>query len=168
MSKCKNITKNLNKYDKELIKRTKSLMKKYYKKEKFPVACGILDSENKYFFGLAQSSPSGLNICAEPCAFSIANIKSKTKKFKSIVAIRGKSNPMTILSPCGICRELLRFHYPNIDVILVDESTENHKIVKLKSKYLLPFPYYKTRQKEKNAFIKDTWCCKGHHDTMFM
>ena len=50
MSNCINITKNINKYDKELIKRTKRIMKKHYKKEKFPVVCGILDSDNKFFF----------------------------------------------------------------------------------------------------------------------
>ena len=142
-------------------------MKKYYKKEKFPVACGILDSNNKMFFGLSQSSPSGLNICAEPSAISNATLNSKTKKFKSIVAIRGKSEPMTILPPCGICRELLRFHYPNIDVIIMDESGETDKILKLKAKYLLPYPYFKTRKKEKNAFIEDTWCCRGHYNKKF-
>ena len=74
---------------------------------------------------------------------------------------------MTILPPCGICRELLRFHYPDIDVILVDESTKDSKIIKIKSKYLLPFPYYKIRKKEKEAFVKETWCCRGHNDDKF-
>jgi len=168
MPECKNIKININKKDKELIEKSIKILKKFYEKEKHPVVTGILDSNDKMFFGLSQASPSGLNICAEPCALSNANLKSKTRKFKSIVSFRGKSDPPNILSPCGICRELLRFHYPNLNVIVVDESNEKHTVFKMKAKYLLPFPYYKTRSKEKDAFTNETWCCRGHNDKNFI
>ena len=92
---------------------------------------------------------------------------SKSNKLKTIVSLRGKLDPPVVLAPCGTCRELLRFHYPNINVIILDESSEKHELFKIKAKYLLPFPYYKTRDKETDAFVKGTWCCKGHNDNKF-
>ncbi len=167
MSKCKNVLVNINKYDKELILKCEKLIKKYYIKDKHAVITGILDSDNKMFFGLSQGSPSGVSICGEPCALSQATLKSKTGKFKTIVSLRGKLEPPLVIPPCGICRELLRYHYPNINVIILDESSEKHQLKKIKSKYLLPYPYYKTRKQERNAYVKDTWCARGHYDDNF-
>ena len=57
-----------------------------------------------------------------------------------------------IKSPCGICRELIRFHYPDLyiivpkctDVITVDDINLN-ELIKIKAKYLLPFPYVSSK-----------------------
>ena len=58
---------------------------------------------------------------------------------------------------------MLRFHYPNIKMIVLDESSENVQTKKVNVKYLLPYPYYKLREKENDALVPLQWCCKGHN-----
>ena len=75
---CTKVTFKLNKVEKEIIAKAEKVIKKHYEKEKHPVVTGILDSDNKMFFGLSQSSPSGTSVCAEPCAISQATLLSKS------------------------------------------------------------------------------------------
>ena len=65
------------------------------------------------------------------------------------------NNIYKIKSPCGICRELLRYHYPDL-YIIVPRDLNNVKIkennfndlIKIRSKYLLPYPYISSKLPE--------------------
>jgi len=137
--------------DIELIKKTRENIRKDFNYDTHPVSVGILDNDNNIYFGLSIKTPNGNNICGEPIAFSTAQNNSKTKKYKSIVAIKGKFQPEKIIPPCGICRELFNFHCPDIDVII---DIEKIGLRKIKAKYLLPYPYFSTRYPERFEKLK--------------
>ncbi len=143
-----NHLEELSDIDKILIEKTRETMKKNYDYDTHAVCVGILDDQDQMFFGLALKCPNGTNTCGEPSALSNADINSKTKKYKSVVAVKGKFDPPQIIPPCGICRELFNFHCPNIKVIIDSEN-------KIKAKKLLPFPYFSSRFPERLKKIED-------------
>jgi len=159
MGKCKNVFKDLNSNDLLLIEKAREVMKKNYDYDTHSVSAGILDSKNKMHFGISIKSPNGLNICAEPCTICNADMNSKSKKYNTIVAVKGKDEPPSIIPPCGICRELLNFHYPDIYVIIQKKD----ELKKIKAKYLLPYPYFSTRFPDRKKKLKTnkTWCSEG-------
>ena len=120
---------DLSDIDRILIEKTRETMKKNYDYDTHAVCVGILDDQDQMFFGLALKCPNGTNTCGEPSALSNADINSKTKNYKSVVAVKGKFDPPQIIPPCGICRELFNFHCPNIKVIIDSKIKLKLKII---------------------------------------
>ena len=79
---------------------------------------------------------------------------------RSLPDING-NNTYKIKSPCGICRELLRYHYPNLYIIVpynleitIITKKNFSNLKKIRSKYLLPYPYVSSKLPEKYLRIK--------------
>jgi len=149
-----NVIEKLDEMDEKLLEKTKELMMEYCN-ENHPTAAGMIHKNGHIVFGLSSSNPLGYDVHAEHSVISQARIYDKNNEnYIGIVAMsKPKDNSKyRVKSPCGICRELLKFFYPNIYVIVPDNDQIEH--VKIISKYLLPFPYISTRypQKEKLEF----------------
>jgi len=124
--------------------------------ELYPLAAAILHKDGTILYGLAARSPLANNVHGEHAAVSQARIKDKNRNnFTTIVCMSVKQK---FKSLCGNCRELIKHHYPNINIILPDPSEKKvlpplpgsgsaseplvvQKLVKIKAKYLLPYPY---------------------------
>lgn len=74
--------------------------------------------------------------CAEFISIGAA-ITAGEREFDTIVAVHDKALN-GLLPPCGNCRQMLFDYCPDVKVILNDE---NHNIVKVEIKELLPLAY---------------------------
>ena len=161
---CIHVLKNITKTEQKLINKTIEVVKESYNTDLHTVSCGILTTKNEMFFGINCKGPV-VSICAEPGALSSMIVNNKKNKIKTIVAIKGKlvhKNLPSIIPPCGTCRELLRFNFPNAYAIILDGEDMPKKI---KVKYLLPHPYVsvsKNKKTEEKAMTNEIWCCQGH------
>jgi cytidine deaminase len=154
LHKDNNIVEKLDEMDVKLLEKTREFMIEYCN-ENHPTAAGMIHKDGHIVFGLSSSNPLGYDVHAEHTVISQARIYDKNiENYIGIVAMsKPKDNSKyRVKSPCGICRELLKFFYPNIYVIVPDNDTSQN--VKIFSKYLLPFPYVSTRYppKEKLEF----------------
>jgi cytidine deaminase len=97
------------------------------------VACALLSSSGKLYFGVCIDINSGIGFCAEHSAIA-AMITAGESSIARIVAVCGD----VVLPPCGRCRELIyqidHTNLLNTEVVLGPERT-----VKLKD--LLPYPW---------------------------
>ncbi len=124
-----------------------------------PLASAILHKDKKIIYGISSKSPLGYDVHAEHVLVGNAyvydnnsdNFSALINMTKSLPDVNG-NNTYKIKAPCGICRELLRFHYPNLYIIVPRNSettlitNKNFKdLIKIKSKYLLPFPYISSK-----------------------
>ena len=98
------------------------------------VACALLSTSGKLYYGVCIDTGSGMGFCAEHAAIA-AMITAGESSIAKIVAVWGDK---VVLPPCGRCREFMHqidsTNLSNTDVILGEEKT-----VKLKE--LLPHPY---------------------------
>jgi len=118
----------------------------------YNLVAAMLHKDGTIIYGLASRSPlSSTEVHGEEAVISQARIYDHNRdNYKSLVCV---TISVKFKSPCGNCRELLKHHYPNLDIIVPDlEDPENtDKLVKIKSKYLLPYPYQSgdTREESK-------------------
>jgi cytidine deaminase len=124
-----------------------------------PLASAILHKDNKIIYGLSSKSPLGYDVHAEHALVGNAYIyDDNSENFLSLVSMTRSlpdvnSNDLyKIKAPCGICRELLRYHYPNLYIIVPRNSEITtitkknfNDLIKIKSKYLLPYPYISSK-----------------------
>ena len=108
----------------------------------YNLVAAMLHKDGTILYGLASRSPmSSTEVHGEEAVISQARIYDKNRdNYKSLVCV---TISVKFKSPCGNCRELLKHHFPNLDIIVPDlEDPDNtDKLVKIKSKYLLPYPY---------------------------
>jgi cytidine deaminase len=139
----RNVIEELDEKDNILLKKLEEFVKDNCSEE-YPLAAGMLHNSGIIHFGLASKSPLGYDVHGEHAVLSQARIFDKNKKnYLSLVAISAKNK---LKAPCGICRELIRYHYPELYVIVPHPKTG--KLVKIMAKYLLPYPYISTQLPE--------------------
>jgi cytidine deaminase len=107
------------------------------------LATGMMHESKKIIYSLASKSPGGYAVHGEHAIISCAKLYDNYKRYISLVSV---SKSGKIKAPCGICRELLKHHYPNLYIIVPD----GEKLIKIKAKYLLPFPYVMSEMTEES------------------
>jgi cytidine deaminase len=127
-----------------------------------PLASAIIHKDNNIIFGISSKSPLGYDVHGEHTLVGNAYIYDNNhNNFLSLVNMTRSlpdddgNNIYKIKSPCGICRELLRYHFPDLYIIVsrdfnnikIKESNFND-LIKIKSKYLLPYPYTSSKLPE--------------------
>ncbi len=112
--------------------------------EDHPLATGIMHESGEILYGLCSKSPLGYDVHGEHACISQAHIFDKNKENYCVLTSMSNSAPYKVKAPCGICRELLRYHYPNLPIIVPHPNIPD-KLVKVISKYLLPYPYVSTK-----------------------
>ena len=98
------------------------------------VACALLSTSGKLYFGVCIDVNCGIGFCAEHSAIA-AMITAGESGISKIVAVWGDG---VVLPPCGRCREFMyqinKANYTSTDVILGENS-----VVKLSE--LIPHPW---------------------------
>lgn len=154
---CNEQTLPLEQEDIDLIDSVRRIMKERADVVSRTVFCGLRDNTGEIFYGCNIKNQNAHSSCAEPSALSFGEIYSRTKNYVTIVAINFKND--SIIPPCGICRELLNLNCPNINVIIPTQDEPK----KIKAKYLLPYPYFSSKQSDKRleAVIDHKFCVEG-------
>jgi cytidine deaminase len=87
--------------DKKLIEKAKELLNKINNKS-VGTACALISSKGNIYFGVNLGVENPSAVCAEPIALGNM-ITHGENEVKTMVAYQEKG----IVSPCGVCRELL-------------------------------------------------------------
>lgn len=122
-----------------------------------PLATGFLHKNGTIVYGLSSKNPMGYDVHGEHSAVSQAHIYDQdSENYTTIVSMiksKNKKNKYKFKGPCGICRELLRYLYPNAYIISPEHTKGIPK--KILCKYLLPFPYMSSKLKKKSILNKN-------------
>jgi cytidine deaminase len=113
VKKPKAATKALTKADKELIEVATATIKRRYRDDWQEVGAALRTRSGKIFTGVNLDAYLGrMAVCAEAVALGRAFVDLGDDGIETIVAVRHpppyeKSQDVTVVSPCGACRELI-------------------------------------------------------------
>jgi cytidine deaminase len=122
-------TKGLSKADKELIDAAKAAIKGRYRDEWQEVGAALRTRSGKIFTGVNLDAYLGrMAVCAEAVALGRAVVDLGDAGIDTIVAVRhpppgDRDQTMTVVSPCGACRELIFDYDPKARVIVPNGKT---------------------------------------------
>lgn len=127
---------NLEDNDRKLIKSALDVLDKNFDDGVYnhTVGCAVLCKNGKIYKGVNYDGIHGS--CAEYITIGIA-ISAGEREFDTIVAVHDKQVNF-VVSPCGNCRQMLFEYCPDIKVIVNDETG---KLIKVRARDLLPFPW---------------------------
>lgn len=109
------IGKNMKEEDKVLIEIAKDLISKRYKEDHHHIAAALRTTSGKIFTGVHVEAYIGrITLCGEAIAIGAAATGGDTD-IDTIVAVNELG---AIVSPCGMCRELISDYSPNAKVII--------------------------------------------------
>jgi cytidine deaminase len=146
------IVMDLNDIDNKLLDEVNEFVKKHCN-EDHPLCSGMMHKSGAVQFGLSSKCPMGNDVHGEHAVISQARIFDNNKdNYVSLVSMTFTGN-YKVKAPCGICRELLRYHYPNLPILVPNPITG--KFVKIISKNLLPYPYVSTKLPENSKLTEN-------------
>jgi cytidine deaminase len=133
----------LSKKDKELIAAATDAISKRYRNDWQEVGAAMRTRDGRIVTGVNIDAYIGrIAVCAEAIAIGRAITETGDKGIETIVAVRhpkpGEPGKITVVSPCGICRELIHDYDPKARVIAPNGGKEP-KITKIGE--LLPNKY---------------------------
>ena len=130
----------LSKKDKELIEIASEVLEKncdLYESRDLHVACALLAKSGKVYTGI--NIKTSHSVCAEQVAIGQALTQGE-REFDTIVAVKfDDDNTIRVVSPCGLCRYII--NNLNLDMTVILEDVYHDRVLKVKSKDLLPYPY---------------------------
>ena len=128
--------------DMELIETARETMSRLYRPKRHHIAAALRTTQGKIYTAVHLEAHVGrVAICAESAALCKAVSEGETK-FDCVVAVRhprdyDEDREIQIVSPCGMCRELLSEYTEDIKVIF----SVNGEIKKASMKELFPHRY---------------------------
>ncbi|HGY54512.1 MAG TPA: cytidine deaminase [Caldithrix abyssi] len=126
----------MNKKDAELIEIARELIKKRFIEGRHHIAAALRTRSGQIFSGVHVEVYVGrITVCGEAVAIGAAATAGDTD-IESIVAVDETGR---IVSPCGMCREMIADYSPQADVIILKDN----KPQRIKIAELLPFQYEK-------------------------
>ena len=133
----------LSKRDKELIAAATAGISKRYRNEWQEVVAAMRTRDGRIVTGVNIDAYLGRNaVCAEAIAIGRAITEIGDNGIETIVAVRhpepGEPGKIAVVSPCGICRELIHDYDAKARVIVPDHGREP-KVVSIGK--LLPNKY---------------------------
>lgn len=131
---------NINGQDKLLIESAQHIIKDLHQLGKHHVGAAIRTKSGKVFTAVNLEAYIGrVAVCAEAIALGKA-ISEGENEFESIVAVlsNDEGTDSYVVSPCGICRELISDYGENIEIIL---SNNVGQLSKTNVLNLLPAKY---------------------------
>lgn len=115
----------------------KLLPKAYIPYSKFPVAAVIVDQDDNEHYGVnVENASYGLAICAERNAIASSILKGM-KKIKLIVITATTDEP---ISPCGMCRQVIR-EFATKDTMIVLASNKTDKYLTYTVDQIIPYSF---------------------------
>ncbi|MDF2548596.1 MAG: hypothetical protein K0R93_3494 [Anaerosolibacter sp.] len=128
--------------DKELITAAQDIISRLYVQDKHHVGAAIRTKSGKIITAVhVEAYISRVTVCGEAIAIGKA-ISEGEREFDTVVAVRHpygdeEDREIKVVSPCGMCRELLSDYGPDIKVLI----PYNGQIVKCDISELLPLKY---------------------------
>jgi cytidine deaminase len=115
---------SLNKIELMLISRARDLISERQKQDFHHIASALITKSGNIFEGVHLEANVGrIAVCAEAVAIGAAATNGDTE-INTIVAVNREGK---IVSPCGMCRELISDYAPDAYVILGEED-ESYKV----------------------------------------
>jgi len=142
----KSTFEKLTEEQKKLLHEAENILKNSYSPySNFKVGAALLTDDDKIFTGTNFENASfGASICAERACISGANSKgyNKVKKI-AIIAKSDKINSDFIVSPCGICRQVIleSAKITGIDIEIIMSNMDKTKIIISSINKLLPLAF---------------------------
>jgi cytidine deaminase len=125
---------HLNDIDLNLVDRARKLIDLRRKEDKHAVSAVLITKSGKVVEGVHLEATVGrVAVCAEAIAIGSAAVAGDTE----IAAIVAVYHSGKIVSPCGMCREMIMDYSPDAKVILADEQGK----FKTRIGELLPMKY---------------------------
>ena len=113
-------TSSVNLNDKELIEEARCIIFKRFKENYHQVGAALRTKSGKIFFAVHLEAYVGrVAVCAEAIAIGMAAAEGDTE-IETIVAVDHRGQ---VVSPCGICRELISDYAPSCKVIITEEES---------------------------------------------
>ena len=128
--------------DYELVEEARNIIKKHYKHSRHQVGSAIRTKSGKIITAVnIEAYLRKMDICAEAIAIG-KFILDDEDKIETIVAVRyphpyEENQEIKVVSPCGMCRELIHDYGSHIKVIISNNDT----LEKYSIRELLPFKY---------------------------
>ncbi len=103
--------------DQELIENARSIIARRFKKNYHHVGAALQTKSGRVFSAVHLEAYVGrVAVCAEAIAIGMAAAAGDTE-IEAIVAVNSKGQ---VVSPCGMCRELIGDYAPNCKVIVTE------------------------------------------------
>jgi len=110
---------NLSQPDQDLVEAAKAIIKLRYKEDWHHVGAALRTRSGKVFSAVHLEAYIGrIAVCAEAIALGMAAAAGDTE-IDTIVAVNKDGK---IVSPCGMCREMISDYSPNAVVIIMREG----------------------------------------------
>jgi len=125
--------------DKALVQAAKDIITKLHKRNRHAVGSAIRTKQGKIYTAVHLETLIGRTaVCAEAIALGKA-ISEEETEFDVCVAVRydEEKNETFVVSPCGMCREMLTDYHSDIKIIV----SHDKKLVKCKLMDLLPMKF---------------------------
>jgi cytidine deaminase len=123
--------------DRELVQIATRLLRDRFSPGEHHVAVALRCADGSVYTGLHVGSRR-IDICAEAVALGAAMADGHTsfRTCAAVIKMTADDEP-TVTSPCGVCRELLNYYEPELQVLAVDHA----RVVKTTVGDLLPAPW---------------------------
>jgi len=124
--------------DEELITAARDVLLRNFAFGRHHVGAALRGASGRIYTGIHVGSRR-INVCAEEVALGHALAEGE-REFEAIVALimMGSDDEPELVSPCGVCREVVGFYAPDISVICLGEDGAARKY---RAADLLPAPF---------------------------
>lgn len=128
--------------DFDLVERAKDAIRKGYRKDWHAIGSALRSKDGEIFTSINFDANVGrIAVCAEPIALANA-VMAGREKFDTIVAVRHPKPEkgvmdFQVVSPCGMCREIVTDYDPETKVIIEVEG----ELKKMNMMDLLPHKF---------------------------
>ena len=129
--------------DQTLIEAAKAIITRRYRPHWHAVGCALRMTTGAVHLGVNIDCHVGrIAVCAEAVAIGRAITEDGHSDIRTIVAVRKPSHEAepTIVSPCGMCREMINDYAPDASVIIVRHGVAT----KVDARDLLPDKFLRT------------------------
>lgn len=112
--------------DDELIKAAMAAIASRYKPDWHVVGAALRLRSGELVTGIHLDASVGrIAVCAEAIALGRAATEHGSTEVESIVAVRhSRTGTISVVAPCGMCRELISDYAPHARVLVPDEQQE--------------------------------------------
>ncbi len=108
--------------DKELLEEARAIISKRFKEDYHHIGAAVRTKSGKIFAAVHLEAYVGrVAVCAEAIAIGMAAAEGDTD-IETIVAVERHGK---VVSPCGMCRELISDYAPDCRVIITEEESVN-------------------------------------------
>jgi len=107
--------------DRELIAEAEDVLKEFHERDRHRCSAAVRASSGQIYTGINLITGGQPDVHSEPMAYGRAVMAGDVPIETSVAAIyeeHDPTNPMRVISACGVCRELYHTFAPDVDVVV--------------------------------------------------